>query len=97
PGLCACPDRTGAFIPQACDVNIFLRSVATEVDNVTDSLLRELQRQTEAVCAGPAALPHALNTPSKPPKNNDRLLLLPAWLRREGKKESTEERINKAA
>jgi len=49
------------------------------------------------VCAGHAALPQSLNTASEPPKNNDRLLLLPAWLRREGKKESTEDRLNKAA
>jgi hypothetical protein len=64
------------------------------------SLLRELQRQTEAVCAGHAALPQSLNAASEPPKNNDRLHLLPAWLRRSkegGKKESAEDRLNKAA
>jgi hypothetical protein len=67
---------------------------------VIDSLLRELQRQTEVVCAGHAAVgtPQLLNTAPEPPKNNDRLL--PAWLRRSketGKKESAEDRFNTAA
>jgi hypothetical protein len=69
---------------------------------VIDSLLRELQRQTEVVCAGHAAVgtPQLLNTAPEPPKNNDRLLHLPPWLRRSketGKKESAEDRFNTAA
>ncbi len=96
-GLCDATEAAGAVVPEACELNIFLRSVATEVDNVIDSLLRELQRQSEAVCAGHAALPQSLNAASESPKNNDRLLLLPAWLRRGGKKESAEDRLNTAA
>jgi len=101
-GLCDATEAAGAVVPEARELNSFLLSVATEVDIVIDSLLRELQRQTEAVCAGHAALgtPQLLNTAPEPPKNNDRLLLLPAWLRRSkkmGKKESEEDRLNTAA
>jgi hypothetical protein len=54
------------------------------------------------VCAGHAAVgtPQLLNTAPEPPKNNDRLLHLPPWLRRSkeaGKKESAEDRFNTAA
>ena len=75
--------------------------LAAEVDIVIDSLLRELQRQTEALGAGHAGLglPQSVIEVPEPPKN-DRLLLLPAWLRRNkeaGKKESAEDRLNAAA
>jgi hypothetical protein len=101
-GLCNATEAAGAVVPEARELNSFLLSVATEVDIVIDSLLRELQRQTEVVCAGHAAvgLPQSLNGAPEPPKNNDRLLLLPAWLRRSketGKKESAEDRFNTAA
>jgi len=99
-GLCDATEAAGAVVPEARELNSFLLSVAAEVDIVIDSLLRELQRQTEAVCGGHAALPQSLNAASEPPKNNDRLHLLPAWLRRSkegGKKESSEDRLNKAA
>jgi outer membrane murein-binding lipoprotein Lpp len=101
-GLCDATEAAAAFVPDARELNSFLLSVASEVDIVIESLLRELQRQTEAVCAGHAALgtPQLLNTAPEPPKKNDRLLLLPAWLRRSketGKKESAEDRFNTAA
>jgi len=101
-GLCNATEAAGAVVPEARELNSFLLSVASEVAIVIDSLLRELQRQTEAVCAGHAALdtPQLLNTAPEPPKNDNRLLLLPAWLRRSketGKKESAEDRFNTAA
>jgi septal ring factor EnvC (AmiA/AmiB activator) len=101
-GLCSATEAAGAVVPEARELNSFLLSVATEVDIVIDSLLRELQRQTEAMCAGHAAVgtPQLLNTAPEPAKNNDRLLLLPAWLRRSKearKKESAEDRLNTAA
>ncbi|HEY6383815.1 MAG TPA: hypothetical protein VIY07_18660 [Pseudolabrys sp.] len=101
-GLCNATEAAGAVVPEARELNSFLLSVATEVDIVIDSLLCELQRQTEAMCAGNAAVgtPQLLNTAPEPAKNNDRLLLLPAWLRRSketGKKESAEDRFNTAA
>ena len=100
--LCDATEAAGAVVPEARELNRFLLSVATEVDIVIDSLLCELQRQTEVVRVGHAALglPQSLNAAPEPPKNNDRLLLLPAWLRRSketGKKESAEDRFNTAA
>ena len=101
-GLCDATEAVGVVVPEARELNSFLLSVATEVDIVIDSLLRELQRQTEAVCAGHAALgtPQSLNAAPELPKNNDRILLVPAWLRRSKeaeKKESAEDRLNTAA
>jgi len=101
-GLCDATEAVGVVVPEARELNSFLLSVATEVDIVIDSLLRELQRQTEAVCAGHAALgtPQSLNAAPESPKNNDRILLVPAWLRRSKeaeKKESAEDRLNTAA
>jgi outer membrane murein-binding lipoprotein Lpp len=101
-GLCNATEAAAAVVPEARELNSFLLSVATEVDIVIDSLLRELQRQTEAVNAGQAALglPQSVIEVPQPPKNNDRLLLLPAWLRRNkeaGKKESAEDRLSTAA
>ncbi|MGC1883715.1 MAG: hypothetical protein WA703_21290, partial [Pseudolabrys sp.] len=55
-GLCDATETAAAVVPEARELNSFLLSVATEVDIVIDSLLRELQRQTEAVRAGHAAL-----------------------------------------
>jgi len=101
-GLCDATEAATAFVPEARELNSFLLSVATEVDLVIDSLLRELQRQTEALRAGHAALdlPQSVIEAPEPPKNIDRLLLLPAWLRRNkeaGKKESGEDRLSTAA
>jgi len=100
-GLCNATEAAGAVVPEARELNSFLLSVAAEVDIVIDSLLRELQRQTEALSAGHAGLglPQSVIEVPEPPKN-DRLLLLPAWLRRNkeaGKKESAEDRLNAAA
>jgi outer membrane murein-binding lipoprotein Lpp len=101
-GLCDATEAATAIVPEARELNSFLLSVATEVDLVIDSLLRELQRQTEALRAGHAALdlPQSVIEAPEPPKNIDRLLLLPAWLRRNkeaGKKESGEDRLGTAA
>jgi hypothetical protein len=101
-GLCDATEAAAAVVPEARELNSFLLSVAAEVDIVIDSLLHDLQRQTEAVRAGHAALDLAqsVNEAPEPPKNKDRLLLLPAWLRRNnevGKKESAEDRLSTAA
>jgi predicted nucleic acid-binding Zn-ribbon protein len=101
-GLCDATEAAAAVVPEARELNNFLLSVATEVDIVIESLLRELQRQTEAVRAGHAALdlPQSVNEAPELPKNNDRLLLLPAWLRRNkeaGKKGAAEGRLSTAA
>ena len=102
-GLCDATEAAAAFVPEARELNSFLFSVATEVDSVIDSLLRELQRQTEAVHAGQAGLglpQPIIGVPQPPKKNDDCLLLLPAWLRRNkeaGKNESAEDRLNTAA
>ena len=100
-GLCNATEAAGAVVPEARELNSFLLSVAAEVDIVIDSLLRELQRQTEALGAGHAGLglPQSVIEVPEPPKN-DRILLLPAWLRRNkeaGKKESAEDWLNAAA
>ncbi len=100
-GLCNATEAAGAVVPEARELNSFLLSVAAEVDIVIDSLLRELQRQTEALGAGHAGLglPQSVIEVPEPPKN-DRLLLLPAWLCRNkeaGKKEPAEDRLNTAA
>jgi outer membrane murein-binding lipoprotein Lpp len=99
-GLCDATEAAKAIVPEARELNSFLISAAAEVDLVIDSLLRELQRQTEAVSAGHAALGQSVIEAPEPPKNNDGLLLLPAWLRRNkeaGKKESGEDRLSTAA
>jgi predicted nucleic acid-binding Zn-ribbon protein len=101
-GLCDATEAAAAVVPEARELNSLLIAAATEVDIVIDSLLRELQRQTEAVRADHAALdlPQSVNKAPEPPKNNDRLLLLPAWLSRNkeaGKKESAEDRLSTAA
>ena len=100
--LCDATEAAAAVIPEAHELNSFLLSVATEVDIVIEYLLRELQRQTEAVRANHAALdlPQSVNDEPEPPKNNDRLLLLPAWLRRNQeveKKGAAEDRLSTAA
>jgi hypothetical protein len=102
-GLCEATEAAAAVVPEARELNSFLLSVATEVDIVIDSLLRELQRQTDALRAGHATLdlPQSLNEAPEPPKNNDRLLLLPSGMAtsQQGgrKKESAEDRLNTAA
>ena len=100
--LCDATEAAAAVVPEARELNSFLLSVATEVDMVIDALLRELQRQAEAVRPGHAALdlPQSLNAAPEPPKNNDRLLRLPAWLPRNRdttKKQSAEGRCKTAA
>jgi chromosome segregation ATPase len=101
-GLCDATEAAAAVIPEARELNSFLLSVATEVDIVIDSLLRELQRQTEALRTGNTALdlPQSVIEAPELPKKNDRLLLLPAWLGRNkeaGKKESGKDRLSTAA
>jgi hypothetical protein len=54
-GLCDATVAAAAVVPEARELNSFLLSVATEVDIVIDPCC-ELQRQTEAVRAGHAAL-----------------------------------------
>jgi chromosome segregation ATPase len=101
-GLCDATEAAAAVIPEARELNSFLLSVATEVDIVIDSLLRELQRQTEALRTGNTALdlPQSVIEAPELPKKNDRLLLLPAWLRRNkeaGKKGAAEDRLSTTA
>jgi predicted nucleic acid-binding Zn-ribbon protein len=100
--LCDATEAAAAVVPEARELNSFLLSVATEVENVIASLQRELQRQTEAVHADHVALDllRAVNKAPEPPRNNDRLPLLPAWLRgnkEAGKKETAEDRLSTAA
>lgn len=103
--LCDATEAAAAVVPEARELNSFLLSVATEVENVIASLQRELQRQTEAVHADHADhaaldLLRAVNKAPEPPRNNDRLPLLPAWLRgnkEAGKKETAEDRLSTAA
>jgi hypothetical protein len=101
-GLCDATEAAAAVVPEARELNSFLLSVATEVDIVVESLLRELQRRAEAVSAGHAALelPQSVNEAPQPPKNDDRLLVLPAGLPRDEeaeKKESAGDRLSTAA
>jgi hypothetical protein len=101
-GLCDATEAAAAVAPEARELNSFLLSVATEVDIVIEYLLRELQRQTEALRTGNTVLdlPESVIEAPELPKKNDRLLLLPAWLRRNkeaGKKESAEDRLSTAA
>jgi chromosome segregation ATPase len=76
--LCEATEMAVAVVPEARELNSFLLSVATEVDTVTDSLLRELDRHADAVRVDHAALdlPCLANeAPTELPKdNNDRLL-----------------------
>lgn len=95
-GLCDATQTAAAVVPEARELNSYLLAVGTEVDTVIDFLLRELERQAGAVRAGQAVLdlPQSANEAHPPPKNNDRLLRFPIWLRRneEEKKMDTDRR-----
>ena len=88
--LCEAIERAAVVVPEARELNIFLLSVAAEVDSVVNPLLRELDQRADAVQSGQAALdlPCSANgVPIEPPSNNrDSLLrsLLPfsVWLSR---------------
>jgi len=102
--LCEATEMAAAVVPEARTLDSFLLSVATEVDNVIDPLLRELDRRADEVRVGHAALdlPCLANAaPTELPKyNNDRLLRFPVWLSRNkegGKKETAENPRSTAA
>ena len=102
--LCEATEMAAAIVPEARTLDSFLLSVATEVDNVIDPLLRELDRRADEVRVGHAALdlPCSANAaPTELPKdNNDRLLRFPEWLSRNkegGKKETAENPRSTAA
>ena len=84
-----------AVVPEARELNSFLLSVATEVDTVIDSLLRELDRHADAVRVGHAALdlPCLANeSPTELPRDkNDRLLRFLAVSQQGGGKKETAE------
>ena len=102
--LCEATEMAAAVVPEARTLDSFLLSVATEIDNVIDPLLRELDRRADEVRVGNAVLdlPCLANAaPTELPKdNNDFLLRFPAWLSRNkegGKKETAENPRNTAA
>lgn len=66
--LCDATKIAAAVVPEAGDLNGLLKSVATEVDAATTSLLRELDQQAETVRASCTASSHGL--PSVFPSNN---------------------------
>jgi outer membrane murein-binding lipoprotein Lpp len=76
--LCEATEMAVAVVPEARELNSFLLSVATEVDTVIDSLLREPDRHADAVRVGHAALdlPCLANeSPTELPRDkSDRLL-----------------------
>lgn len=97
-GLCKAIEQAAAVVPEARELNSFLVSVAAEIDNVIDPLVRELDQRADAVRIGHAApdIPGSVNDaaivpPVEPPKdNNDRLLRFPAWLSRDKEPEKKE-------
>ena len=99
-GLCHATQAAGAVVPEARELNSYLLAVGTEVDTVIDFLLRELERQAAGGArrsggTGPAAI-SPRGAPA--PKNNDRLLRFPIWLRRnEEEKKMETDRRNVAA
>ena len=102
--LCEATEMAAAVVPEARTLDSFLLSVATEIDNVIDPLLRELDRRADEVRVGNAVLdlPCLANAaPTELPKdNNDFLLRFPAWLSRNkegGKKEKAENPRSTAA
>lgn len=103
--LCEATEIAAAVVPEARELNSFLISVATEVDAVTDPLLRELDRRANAVRAGHAALDLPCFADESPvdelPKDdNDRLLRFPKWLspnKEAGKRETAENPRSTAA
>lgn len=98
--LCEATEMAAAVVPEARELNSFLLSVATEVDNVVAPLLGELDRRADAMRVGHAALDLpclADEAATEQPKDNDdrllRLFRFPIWLSRnkEGEKRETEE------
>lgn len=97
-GLCRAIEQAAAVVPEARELNSFLLSVAAEIDNVIDPVLRELDQRADAVRVGHAALdlPSSANeAPIVPPvelpkDNNERLLRFPAWLSRDKETEKKE-------
>ena len=99
--LCEATEMAVAVVPEARELNSFLLSVATEVDTVIDSLLRELDRHADAVRVGHAApdLPCLANeSPTELPRGkNDRLLRFLSRNKEVGKKETAENPRSTAA
>ena len=99
--LCEATEMAVAVVPEARELNSFLLSVATEVDTVTDSLLRELDRHADAVRVDHAALdlPCLANeSPTELPRDkNDRLLRFLSRNKEVGKKETAENPRSTAA
>ena len=54
--LCEATEMAAAIVPEARTLDSFLLSVATEIDNVIDPLLRELDRRADEVRVGHAVL-----------------------------------------
>ncbi|MGB8393159.1 MAG: hypothetical protein WCE27_05935 [Pseudolabrys sp.] len=97
-GLCDATEAAAAVAPEARELNSFLLSVATEVDIVIETARAAATDRG----AGNTVLdlPESVIEAPELPKKNDRLLLFPAWLRRNkeaGKKESAEDRLSTAA
>ena len=84
--LCEATGMAAAIVPEARELNDFLRSVATEVDTVIGPLLLELDRSADTARAAQAALDLpdlASEGPTEIPKDdNDRRLRFPKWLSR---------------
>ncbi len=98
-GLCDATETASAVVPEARELNSFLKEAATEVDTAVDLVLHELHRRAEAVRAGDAA-PHLVQLVKgafERPKRNDLPLFLPARNNEAGKKESVEDRGSTAA
>ena len=99
--LCEATEMAVAVVPEARELNSFLLSVATEVDTVIDSLLRELDRHADAVRVGHAALdlPCLANeSPTELPRDkSDRLLRFLSRNKEVGKKETAENPRSTAA
>ena len=75
--LCDATEAAATLVPGARELCGFLSSVATEVDTVIVSLSHELQRQTEAVSRGHAALdlPASVSEVPQPSKNDEGICL----------------------
>ena len=71
--FCDATEAAATLVPEARELNSFLLSVTTEVDIAIVFLSRELQRQTEAVSEGHAALdlPPSVNEAPQPSKNDE--------------------------